>query len=191
MRMVLLGGSFNPVHVGHLILAEEVRSQFGYDVALLVPSFRPPHKELACDPGPAHRLAMLRLAAEGDPTLAVDACELERGGLSYTIDTLRDVIARWRPEGKPGLIIGDDLAEGFASWRDPELIAAAADIVLARRAGSEPVPFPYPRLRADNSLVQVSSSLVRERAASGRAFRRLVDPRVFDYILRNGLYGAG
>jgi nicotinate-nucleotide adenylyltransferase len=190
MRIVLLGGSFNPVHVGHLILAEEVRSQFGYDLALLVPSCKPPHKALAGDPGAAHRLAMLALAAEGDPTLAVDGCELARGGLSYTIDTLRDLIARLSPEGKPGLIIGDDLAGGFASWRDPEGIAAAADIIVARRAGSEPEPFPFPHARADNSLVQVSSSLVRERAASGRAFRRLVDPRVYDYIVRNGLYGA-
>jgi nicotinate-nucleotide adenylyltransferase len=190
VRIALLGGSFNPVHVGHLIMAEEARSRLGYDIAILVPSMRPPHKDLEDDPGPGHRLAMLALAIEGDPSFAVDDCELRRGGLSYTIDTLRDVISRLKPEGKPGLIIGDDLAEGFASWRDPEGILEIADLVLARRSGLEPIGFPYPHLRADNALVQVSSSMVRERIAAGRAFRRLVDPRVYDYILRNGLYGA-
>jgi nicotinate-nucleotide adenylyltransferase len=190
MRIILLGGSFNPVHVGHLIMAEEARSQFGYDIALLVPSLRPPHKELVDDPGPEHRLAMLRLAVEGDPSFAVDDCELRREGLSYTIDTLKHVISRYRPEGKPGLLLGDDLAAGFSVWRDPEGILAAADIVRARRAGAPPADFPYPHLRADNTIVAVSSSLVRARIASGRAFRRLVDPRVYDYIARNGLYGA-
>jgi len=190
MRIVMLGGSFNPVHVGHLVMAEEVRSQFSYDLALLVPSFRPPHKNLVDDPGPEHRLAMLALAVEGDPTFAVDDCEMRRGGLSYTVDTLREVVARYRPEGKPGLILGDDLAAGFASWRDPEGILAVADLILARRAGAERAELPYPHLRADNALVQVSSSGVRERIASGRAFRRLLDPRVYDYIVRNSLYGA-
>jgi nicotinate-nucleotide adenylyltransferase len=190
MKIVLLGGSFNPVHVGHLIMAEEVRSQLGYDLALLIPCFRPPHKEMAGDPGPRLRLEMLRLAVAGDPSFAVDDCEVRRGGLSYTIDTLRDVISRYEPEGRPGLILGDDLAAGFPSWRDPELILAAADIVRARRPGGPPPSFPYPHLRAENSLVEVSSSMVRERIASGRAFRRLLDRGVYEYIVRNGLYGA-
>jgi nicotinate-nucleotide adenylyltransferase len=190
MRIVLLGGSFNPVHIGHLIMAEEARSRLGYDLALLVPSLRPPHKDFVDDPGPDHRLAMLALAVEGDPSFRVDDCELRRGGLSYTIDTLRDVIVRYRPEGKPGLILGDDLAPGFASWRDPEGILAAADIVVARRADLAPPAFPYPHLKAGNVLVQVSSSLVRSRIASGQAFRRMLDPRVYDYIVRNSLYGA-
>lgn len=190
MRIVLLGGSFNPVHVGHLIMAEEVRSQLGYDLALLIPCFRPPHKEMSGDPGPERRLEMLSLAVAGDPSFAVDDCEIRRGGLSYTIDTLRDVISRYAPEGKPALILGDDLAAGFPSWRDPEGILAAADIVRARRPGGPSPSFPYPHLRADNSLVDVSSSMVRERIASGRAFRRLLDPGVYEYIVRNGLYGA-
>jgi nicotinate-nucleotide adenylyltransferase len=189
VRLLLLGGSFNPVHVGHLILAEELRSEFGYDLVLLVPSFRPPHKELALEPGPEHRLAMLRLAAAGDEGLAIDDCELRRGGLSYTIDTLRDISSRYPLEGKPGLVVGDDLLGGFGSWHRPLDIAQAADIVCAHRGSSEELPLAYPHRYAHNSLVQVSSSMVRDRIASGRPFRRLLDPSVYDYIRERKLYG--
>jgi len=203
MRLLLLGGSFNPVHVGHLVLADEIRSQFGYDLVVLVPAFKAPHKGRGgagpscggpsdggvADPGPQRRLVMLRLAVEGDPGMAVDDCELERGGVSYTIDTIRDIVARYRPEGKPGLVIGDDLIPDFASWREPEAIAAEADLICAHRLSSARLDFPYPHRYADNSLVPVSSSLVRGRIASGGPFRYLLPAPVRDYIIENRLYG--
>ena len=113
MRLLVLGGSFNPVHIGHLIIADELRAEFGYDLVVLVPSLRPPHKELEEEPGPERRLAMLSLAVGEDPGIAVDDCELRRGGTSYTIDTLSDISSRYAIEGKPGLIVGDDLVRGF------------------------------------------------------------------------------
>jgi nicotinate-nucleotide adenylyltransferase len=196
MRIVILGGSFNPVHFGHLIMAESIRAQFSYDRVLLVPANNPPHKSLIDDPGTEHRLAMLNLAVGDDPSMIVDDCELRRGGPSYTVDTLRDVIARYNPEGKPGLIIGDDLAGGFFSWREPERIVELADIICARRTTktidpiqSETKMFPY--LRADNPIVEVSSSIVRDRISSGKPFRRFLDPRVYEYIVENRLYGYG
>jgi nicotinate-nucleotide adenylyltransferase len=184
-----MGGSFNPVHMGHLIMAQEIRSQFHYDLVLFVPSFRPPHKDLSTDPGPQHRIAMLRAAIGDDRRLAVDDCEIRRGGTSYTIDTLRDVVERYEQECKPGFILGDDLMPGFASWRDPDILAREADIICAHRSTTERLPFSWPHRYADNMLVQISSSLVRERAAVGEDFRFLVPDSIFDYVRRNKLYG--
>jgi nicotinate-nucleotide adenylyltransferase len=189
MRLLVLGGSFNPVHIGHLVMADEARSQFGYDLVVLVPSFRPPHKDIEGDPGAQRRLVMLRLAVEGDRGMAVDDCELARGGVSYTIDTIRDIVARYRPEGKPGLLIGDDLMPDFPSWREPDAIAREADLICAHRLSSDRIPFPYAHRYADNSLVPLSSSLVRARIASRGAFRYLLPSQVHDYIVENGLYG--
>jgi nicotinate-nucleotide adenylyltransferase len=189
LKALVLGGSFNPVHVGHLLMAEELRSEFGYDLVLLIPSFRPPHKSLTEDPGAGHRLEMLRLAIEDDETLAVDDCEIERGGISYTIDTLAELRSRHSIEGKPGLILGDDLLPRFSEWRKPAELASAADIICAHRSASDELPMPFPHRYARNSIVQVSSSMIRERIAAGMPFRRLLAPAVYRYIVQNGLYG--
>lgn len=188
MRLLVLGGSFNPVHIGHLVIADELRVEFGYDLVLLVPSFRPPHKDLEGDPGAERRLAMLELAVEDDSNLAIDDCELLRGGASYTIDTLRDLGSRYAIDGKPGLVVGDDLIPGFPGWRNPAEIADAADIICAHRSSEEELPFPFPHRYAHNSLLKVSSSMVRRRIAAGLPFRRLLAPGVYRYIVENRLY---
>jgi nicotinate-nucleotide adenylyltransferase len=189
LRILVLGGSFNPVHVGHLIMAEEAAAEFGYGLVLLVPSFKAPHKTMADDPGPEHRLAMLRLAVGDDPLMGVDDCEMRRGGTSYTIDTLAELRSRYGDGGKPGLLIGDDLVPGFPSWRDPAALASTADLVCAHRSSSRELPLDYPHRYAHNAIVEVSSSLVRERIAAGVPFRRLLAPAVYDYIIDKGLYG--
>jgi nicotinate-nucleotide adenylyltransferase len=189
VRLLVFGGSFNPVHVGHLVAAEELRAEFGYDVVLLVPSFDPPHKELVEDPGAEHRIAMLRLAAEGDATMVVDDCEMLRGGTSYTIDTLKDISGRYAVDGKPGLVLGDDLIPGFSAWKNPTAIAEAADIICAHRLSEGDLPLAFSHVYAHNSIVKISSSMVRDRIRAGLPFRRLIDPSVFRYIVEHGLYG--
>lgn len=190
MRLLLLGGSFNPVHWGHLVLAEELREEFSYDLVLLVPAARPPHKELPGDgASPEQRLEMLALAVAGNPGLAVDGCELERPGASYTIDTVRGLKSRYPLTGKPGLALGDDLAPGFKDWREPEALSREADLVVARRCGAA-FDLPYPHRLASNRLIPLSSSELRERAAQGRSLRYLVPEAVREYIGAKGLYGA-
>jgi nicotinate-nucleotide adenylyltransferase len=132
---------------------------------------------------------MLRLAAAGDAGLSVDDCELRRGGLSYTIDTLAEIGARYAIEGKPGLVVGDDLIPGFGTWHRPSDIAGAADLVCAHRGSVQELPLAYPHRYAHNILVQISSSMVRERIFEGRPFRHLLDLSVYDYIREHGLYG--
>lgn len=189
MRILVVGGSFNPVHIGHLAMAEELMTEFGYQRALFIPSCKSPHKKVDEDPGAHHRLAMLRLAIGEDDSMVIDEREIERGGVSYTIDTLAELALRYAIEGKLALAVGDDLIPGFPSWRRAGEIASGVDIICAHRSSAAELEFPFPHRYAHNSLVQVSSSMIRERAAAGRSFRRLLSPEVYGYIVENRLYG--
>jgi Nicotinic acid mononucleotide adenylyltransferase len=170
-------------------MADDARQQFGYDLVLLVPSYRPPHKDLKDDPGPEQRLRMLRLAVAGDEGFLVDDCEILRGGTSYTIDTLAQLRSRYDIEGKPGLLIGDDLVPGFSSWRSPGALAEEADIICAHRSREEELELGYPHRYADNPIIRISSSDLRARIAGGRPFRRMLPEAVYRCIVDEGLYG--
>ncbi|MDR1788623.1 MAG: nicotinate (nicotinamide) nucleotide adenylyltransferase [Treponema sp.] len=189
MKYALLGGSFNPIHVGHLALADAVLSGAGCDRVILAPAFQSPFKSGADCAPPAARLAMVCAACAGDSRLAVDDCELRREGVSYTIDTAADLAERWQPEGKLALVIGSDLAAGFGQWKDAALLAERTDIIIAARPGAPLGAFPYPHRVLEGALPDVSSSMVRERIAGGGAWRGLVPPGARDIIEREGLYG--
>lgn len=197
MNCLVLGGSFNPIHLGHLFLGQEVAEEFGYDRVLLVPSFIPPHKSMLDDPGAYARLAMARLAVADDPLFEVDDCEIRRGGVSYTIDTIAHVRERWQPAGKPGLVIGDDLVAGFGTWREPERLAHECGLIVARRSAggngtvAAVLSMPYEHGVAHNLLLEISSTDIRARIASGKPWRRLVPGSVAAYIEDHGLYGCG
>jgi nicotinate-nucleotide adenylyltransferase len=190
VSFLILGGSFNPVHIGHLILAEEAMEALGADKACLVPASKPPHKGMASGASDADRLAMLRIAARSDERLEIVDCEIRRGGISYTVETLEWFRAERAGEGLPFLLIGDDLAQGFSSWRRPERIAELSRIAIARRDSDLAPDFPYPFLRIENLRVPVSSSLVRERIAAKRSCKHLVPTGVFEYIREKGLYST-
>jgi nicotinate-nucleotide adenylyltransferase len=187
----ILGGTFNPVHIGHLCLAEEVRSAFGYDRIILVPAAIPVHKDAAPVIPGAHRLAMLRLAAADSDGLLVDDGELVRGGLSWTIDTVAELVPRYGITGRPGLVIGDDLAAGFSAWKDAERLSRSVDLILARRTGERHAEFPWPHRVVMNPLIAISSSVLRRRVAEGRSIRHLTPDAVAAYIAAHGLYRAG
>jgi nicotinate-nucleotide adenylyltransferase len=135
------------------------------------------------------RLDMLLSSITGDPRLTVDDCELKREGISYTIDTLTDIIRRYRPDGKPALIIGDDLAPDFPNWNKAGEILSLADIIIARRVHSGDEKYPYPNMQIKNEVMELSSALVRERIHAGKAWRYLVPPGAGAVILERGLYG--
>jgi len=194
MQLAILGGSFNPVHIGHLFLADEVLSNLGYDRIILVPAFKSPFKigtiEVSLRASPKDRMEMLAASISGDPRLTVDDCELSRGGVSYTIETIIDIIERYRPDGKPGLILGDDLVSNFDKWQKPGDIAELADFIIARRNGGENLSnFPYPYKALNNKIMNISSSQIREKINKGEAWRYLV-PSGARYIIEDrGLYG--
>jgi len=190
MRLAVLGGSFNPVHNGHLSLAKDVHEILGYDRILFVPANDPPHKILAAGATAADRLEMLNLALAGLDYVAVEDCEIVRGGVSYTIETVEWLERKYanRIEGKIGLIIGQDLAAGYASWREAGRLADKVGIILAGRPGSVCGGFPYPFTPLENALVDVSSSGIREAVRTHGPIGHLVPGVVCGYIEKHTLY---
>ncbi len=188
MRAVILGGTFNPVHYGHLFIAEEARVAFGYDLAILLPANQPVHKDPAPILAAHHRLEMLRRAVAGQEGLVVDACEIERGGPSYSIDAIGILKDRYGIKGAPGFLIGDDLAAGFPAWKNVQALARIVELIVARRRSNGPVELAFPHRTVDNAVLPISSSEIRARIASGRSVRYLLPDRVLDYIRDNHLY---
>ena len=197
MRVGLLGGTFNPPHVAHLVCAQEALLQLGLERVLLVPVAVPPHKAADDDPGAEHRVAMCEAAVAGDDRLGVSRVDVDRPGPSYTVDSLRALRAA-APDDELVFVVGGDMAHSLPSWRDPEAILALAELGVAEReevrradiaerlaplaGAAERVRFfAMPRL-------DVSSSLLRRRAAAGLPLRYLVPEAVAAYVEREGLY---
>jgi len=163
MRLGILGGSFNPVHIGHLSLAYNALTSFKLDRVIFIPAYRSPFKLIKTEEDAKERINLLACAIEGDPRFSIDSCEIRRGGISYTVDTLADVINRYVPTGKPVLIIGDDLAADFPKWREYDRILRLADIVIGRRINSTQIKYPFPHIHIENDVVDASSSAIRDR----------------------------
>jgi nicotinate-nucleotide adenylyltransferase len=208
----ILGGSFNPPHLGHLALARQARDQLGLERVLLMPLHTPAHKGGGEDPGPEHRLQMCRLAAAEEP--GIEACELEvrRAGTSYTADSLSEIHER-HPEAELTFIVGADTARTLPSWHRPEAVMALARLAVAGRPGTDggevldalrtigPADFGGAEGEtADRSPgvvfltldpVEASSSSARERLAAGGSVDDLLAPAVAGYIAEHGLYRGG
>ncbi len=197
MRIGILGGSFNPPHTGHLVIAQEAFAQLDLDKVVLMPVFLPPHKQLSDDPGPQERLELCRLAAAGDDRFEVCDLEVLRGGSSYTIDTLRELHAR-TPEDELTFIVGGDTALGLPSWREPEAVLGLATLAVAERSGAargdvadrlrESFPGAPPPVFFDMPRVDISSSQIRRHVAEDRCIRYLVPDPVAERIARGRLY---
>jgi nicotinate-nucleotide adenylyltransferase len=189
MKIAVLGGSFNPVHLGHLFLADEVLCGLGYDRLILVPAFESPFKPGIRGASAVDRLDMLAASIPGESRITVDDTEIRRKGISYTIDTILDILERYRPEGKPGLVLGDDLVRDFPRWKQAGDIANLADIIIARRHSAEPLPFPYPCRFLNNEIMMISSGMVRTRIQRGEGWRYLVSEGARIIIEDRRLYG--
>jgi nicotinate-nucleotide adenylyltransferase len=192
LRLGLLGGTFNPPHIGHLICAQEARAQLGLDRVELVPVHSPPHKEVIDDPGPEVRLELCRAAVAGDEGLGVCDVEVRRPGPSFTVDTLREL----DPENQElTFIVGGDMALSLPTWREPGEVLRMARLGVAERiwAGRVDIEarlaplggridfFAMPR-------IDIASSDVRRRVAEGRPIRYLVPDAVAEAVVERGLY---
>ncbi len=188
MSYAVFGGSFDPVHHGHLFIADEVINGFGYDRVIFVPAYRNPHKEQAPSADEEDRLVMLQAAVADRPEFEVEEYELEQKGASYTINTVEYLLNRYPDEPRPGLIIGDDLTPSFSQWERVEELRQLVDILVAYREGGEELTAVGPHRRIDNAPLPVSSSEVRARIRSGRNFRYLVPDAVHAIITAQSLY---
>ncbi|MCR4821705.1 MAG: nicotinate (nicotinamide) nucleotide adenylyltransferase [Treponema sp.] len=213
MKIAMLGGSYNPIHIGHLILADSVCRLLGYEKILFVPTACPPHKELSCHVKAQDRLEMVRLAVAGDERFQAESCEIDRGGISYTWDTICYLEEKYASvlTGKIGLIFGEDLLPDYDKWEKAGQLAQKADLILACRPhdtglkeeyqnsptglyGKAPMKgvtrenFPYPHKIVANPKLEISSSEIRQKVAEGGAWRYLVSQSVFEYIKSRNLY---
>jgi len=191
MRLAILGGSFNPIHLGHLFLADAVLSELRYDRVVMVPEYKSPFKLAApgMEDNALHRLEMIAASITTDPGLSLDDCEIRREGVSYTVDTVTDIIRRYNPDGKPGLIIGDDLIGDFPKWYKSDDILSMADIIIARRVHSDSPEVPFANTQITNDIMEISSGAVREKIASNSTWRYLVPDAARIIIEDRKLYG--
>jgi nicotinate-nucleotide adenylyltransferase len=199
----ILGGTFNPPHRGHLALARSARAELGLERVLLMPAHIPPHKTTIEDPGSEQRLRMCELLVEGEEGLCASALEIERGGASYTVDTLEAVHAKHH-EARLTLVLGADTACTLGSWREPAKLLGLAELAVATRSGSprqevlatvaQIVDAPPAEGTAvgvrflEMGPIEVSSSSVRDRVAGGEPIEQLVGPAVARYISAHDLY---
>ena len=199
MRIGILGGTFNPPHLGHLICAQEAYLQLGLDRVTLIPARIPPHKPVEDEPGADHRLELCRLAIQGDEErFDVSDLEIGRDGPSYTVDTLEELHSR-APDHELFLIVGSDIAAGFPSWHRAERVLSLATLAVAKRRGTS-------RAAVDEALgtlrggerarffrmprVGISSTMLRDRVRDGQPIKYFVPDAVESYINRHRLYAG-
>lgn len=187
-RIGVFGGTFDPPHVGHLIVASEVFDALGLDRLLLVPSASPPHKHGKVEATAEQRVAMLEAAVGEDGRFEVDDLELKREGPSYSVDTLRELRDRF-PGAELFFVVGVDQLREFDTWRAPEEVARLARLVGVTRHGEDPADVPGVEVKVvEVTRIDLSATDVRRRARAGKSIRYLVTEPVRELIERAGLY---
>jgi nicotinate-nucleotide adenylyltransferase len=190
-RIGILGGTFDPIHLGHLVLAEQVREKLRLDRVIFIPSAHPPHKTKRKLSPPEDRLQMTQLGLEGNPKFLASDLELKRGGLSYTIDTLRQ-LEKLYPDREMYFLTGSDVLDEIHTWKEPEQIYKRVKMVIAIRPGFDRFD-PKNRFAQKSIIVpitgiDVSSSEIRAKVKKGESIRYLVPAKVEEYINKKKLY---
>ncbi|WP_304352996.1 nicotinate (nicotinamide) nucleotide adenylyltransferase [Brachyspira innocens] len=192
MKIAILGGTFDPPHIGHLILADTVITNCNYDKVIFIPAKIPPHKNISGKVSNDDRLNMLKLSIEDDERFLLDEYELNNEGVSYTINTLNYLYKNYDIEGKIGLIIGADLVRDFDKWREPKKIAEISDITVVNREDDKNLykehidKYNIKVIMAPR--IDISSSLIRDRIKEKKGFRYFISDKVYDYIVSKKLY---
>lgn len=197
MQIGILGGTFNPPHLGHLVCAQEAHLQLGLERVLLIPARIPPHKPVPEEPGVEHRLAMCRAAIAGEEG-RFEVCDIEarREGPSYTVDTLSWLRSEML-DSELFLIVGADVAVGFPRWQEPAQVLSMATLAVAGRPGTDRAAIEQALAEVDGGErarffempeIGVSSTMIRERVRDGMPTRYLTPDAVRDYVDRHGLY---
>ena len=204
MRTAVIGGTFDPVHLGHLHLLHSVIQLTDYERIIIIPTAIPPHKADEPSVSSEERLAMMELALLDYPRLypndrsahvLIDTCEINRGGISYMFDTVNELYQRYEIDGKIGMVIGDDLVAGLRRWYRFERLRHLVEFIILRREHAEHFPMLPPGVVGtflENPILIDSSTQVRALLASGKAteaqLATLVSKSVMNYIMEHGLY---
>ncbi len=195
MRVGIFGGSFDPPHVGHLLVAQDALTALSLDRLLIVPAAQQPLKPGLQAPA-TDRLALVQRCFGGVPGMEVDPVEIERGGLSFMVDTVDALRQRW-PSAELHLLIGEDVVATLPHWREPERLRSMVRVVVLRRSSSAGIPYVSVAPRDETGVpvqhlatrrVDVSSTEIRARVRAGRSIRGFVTDAVAEYIASTGLY---
>lgn len=190
-KVGILGGTFDPIHMGHLVLAEQVREKFQLERVIFIPCASPPHKtEQKLSPAD-DRFEMTKLALEGNPYFFVSDIELKREGLSYTVETLRELKELYR-DSEIYFLTGSDVLNEITTWRNPEEIYRLAKIVIGIRPGFDKFDpenhFAKKSIIIDITGIDISSTQIREKVRKGESIKYLVPSKVEEYIKNRNLY---
>lgn len=193
MKIAILGGSFDPPHLGHLILADSVLSELCYDNVLFIPDRIPPHKRISGEVSDIDRLNMIKLSIENDDRFILEDYEIKNDEVSYTINTIGYILKNYKNiDGNPGLIIGSDLIRDFDKWKESFNISTLADIVAVNR-GDDGNMYKDNIDRYNMKIlyiprIDISSTIIRDRIKRNMSVRYLVKDSVYEYITSNNLY---
>ncbi len=182
----LFGGTFNPIHTGHLVMADQVGHQLGLDKVCFMPDATPPHVDTKGAIDAKYRVEMLAAAIAGNPLFDLELCEIERGGVSYTYDTMV-ALKRQHPDTDYYFIIGADMVNYLPKWYRIDELVKLVQFVGVKRPGYTPKS-AYPVLWVDAPMLEITSTAIRERIAAGESVRYLVPDAVAAYIKKEGLY---
>jgi nicotinate-nucleotide adenylyltransferase len=196
MRIGIFGGTFDPPHVGHLLAASDAIDALALDRVVFIPAAEQPLKAGMIVASARDRLAMVGLAIRDDPRFSVDAIEIERGGLSFTVDTLRALRDRWREDRELALflLLGQDVLGTLPKWREPSAVGALAELAILTRTGHsvEGNAVVGPQVDGGRIVptrrVDVSSTEIRERVAAGKSIHGFVPDAVLEYVAERRLY---
>src|SRR3989338_5393234 len=181
MKIVILGGTFDPIHLGHVALAQRAKEQFHLNKIFFIPAGIPPHKQAHENVTPApHRFRMVELAIEGISDFKVLPIETKRAGISYTVDTL-DAFKKIYPDDELYLILGADSLAEIPTWREPERIQQLAKMIVVPRRASKTAAYPENVLKIDMPICDLSSSEIREKIRQGKSVHGMLTPRVEEY----------
>ncbi|GAB6929517.1 nicotinate-nucleotide adenylyltransferase [Paenibacillus sp. JCM 10914] len=193
MKVGIMGGTFDPIHIGHMLAAETAREAYNLEEVWFMPSHIPPHKEDAGMTGQV-RLEMTAAAIADHPSFRTLDIEVKRGGVSYTVDTIRE-LRQQHPEHDFAFIIGSDMVEYLPRWNRIEELAQWVTFIGLSRPGTELAIHRLPEflqrvvVTAAMPQIGISSTEIRKRAAKGASIRYMVPDRVYEYIKRSGIYG--
>ncbi|MGM0844166.1 MAG: nicotinate-nucleotide adenylyltransferase [Bacillota bacterium] len=188
-RVGLLGGTFNPPHLGHLIIANEVLHQFNLDEIRFMPAGIPPHKQIKGDTSSEQRKEMVISAIENHPKFVLETIELEKEGPSYTYETIKLLVER-EPHSDFHFIIGGDMIDYLPKWHKIEELSQLIGFIGVKRPGYE-AESSYNVTMADIPQIEISSTMIRDRITAGKTVKYLIPEGVSDYIREEKLYGKG
>lgn len=197
-KIGIMGGTFNPIHIGHLILAEQALDQYELDKILFMPSKKPPHKVNQPIESDYHRLELVKLAIENHPRFSISTMELEREGMTYTVDTLK-ILTKQYPNKKFFFIVGGDSIFQLETWYKPEEIMKMTHILAASRYGItekrmiDQIQYLTETYHGSIELlkipiIDISSNMIRTSISQGKSVRYYLPYSVLEYIINHGLY---